>query len=102
MKKIILLLLAASSLQLSAFSQSAKSLNEALHKFFDQVDEEALKLDPVSATFRGDNRYNSLLTIDFTESNRGKQKTFYETNLAGIKKFKRDQLNDNDRISYDV
>ncbi len=81
---------------------SAKPANPELQKLFEQADEEFLKLNPIGATFRGDNRYNDKLPVDFTDSYQLMTKTFYEMNLVAIKKFKRDELNENDQISYDV
>src|SRR5215510_7058995 len=98
MKKYFLLFL----LPLQVLSQSSKPANTGLQKLFAQADEEFLKLNPVGATFRGDNRYNDKLPIDFTDSYREKTKTYYQQNIASIKKFKREDLNDNDKISYDV
>ena len=99
MKKYLVLLF----LPLHVLAQtSTKPANAELQKLFQQVDEEFLRLNPIGATFRGDNRYNDKLPVDFTESYRALTKTFYEKNLAAIKKFKRDELNENDQISYDV
>jgi uncharacterized protein (DUF885 family) len=89
-------------LQLFAQSPSSRPVNAELHKLFDDADEEFLKLNPISATFRGDNRYNDKMPIDFTDSYREKQKAYFTKNLEAIKKFKRDDLNDNDKLSYDV
>ncbi|WP_220464048.1 DUF885 family protein [Adhaeribacter radiodurans] len=54
------------------------------------------------ATFRGDNRYNDLLPAEFTESYRVKLKTFYTHYLTALIQFKRADLNENDRLSYDI
>ena len=100
MKNILLLLLLP--IQLLAQTTSSKPANAELHKLFDDADEEFLKLNPISATFRGDNRYNDKMPIDFTDSYREIQKSYLKKNLEAIKKIKRDQLNENDQLSYDV
>ena len=100
MKSLLFLLLLP--LQLFAQPTSLRPVNGELHKLFDDADEEFLKLNPISATFRGDNRYNDKMPIDFTDSYREKQKAYFTKNLEAIGKFKRDDLNDNDKLSYDV
>src|SRR3569833_1206506 len=50
----------------------------------------------------GDYRYNDLLTILLTDSFRDKQSYFYNSYLNKINSYNRDDLNDNDRISYDI
>jgi uncharacterized protein (DUF885 family) len=54
------------------------------------------------ATSNGDSRYNDLLPASFTDSNIELQKVFYNKFLNGLKKFDRNTLNDNDKISYDI
>src|SRR5262245_7110825 len=98
MKKYFFLFL----LPLQVLSQSSKPSNTELQKLFEQADEEFLKLNPVGATFRGDNRYNDKLPVDFSDSYREITKAYYQKNIAAIKKFKREDLNENDKISYDV
>jgi len=99
--KIFLILLLL-PLQLLSQTTSPKPGNADLHKLFDDADEEFLKMNPVAATFRGDNRYNDKLPVDFTDSYREKQKASIKNNVEALKKFKRDQLNENDKLSYDV
>ena len=102
MKKFLALLL----LPLHLFSQPAtktqKADNSALQALFDQADEESLRLNPVNATFRGDNRYNDKMYVDFTDSYVEKLLANNKKNLEDLKKFNREDLNANDKISYDV
>jgi len=73
-----------------------------LASFFDEYYEEYLKLFPLNATAIGDNRYNDQLPITFTDSYKSKVKEFYQRYLDEIGKFKREDLDEKDKISYDV
>ncbi len=64
--------------------------------------EEYLKSNPVSATFLGDNRYNDLLYIDFTDERRQEARAFDRKYLTALSKFNRSKLNTQDKIDYDV
>lgn len=83
-------------------SSVTKEDNKQFNQFLDDYYEGVLKLSPLQATLNGDNRYNDRLTIDISDAERDKQRTFYQTELDSLKQFDYDKLNDNDRISYDV
>jgi uncharacterized protein (DUF885 family) len=76
--------------------------NAAFGSFLDNYYEGRLKLNPLEATFNGDNRYNDVLFIDISEAERGRQKQFYQAELDTLKTFDYDALNENDKLSYDV
>jgi uncharacterized protein (DUF885 family) len=76
--------------------------NKKLELFFKEYTEENYRVFPLIATFNGDSRYNDLLPASFTDSNIELQKAFYNKFLNGLKKFDRNTLNDNDKISYDI
>jgi uncharacterized protein (DUF885 family) len=78
--------------------ESNKELATMLEKYY----EERLQLFPLEATAIGDTRYNDLLPIDFTDSYRNKLNDFYTRYLAEINKYKRDELSEKDKLSYDV
>ncbi|OIR05006.1 hypothetical protein GALL_128220 [mine drainage metagenome] len=105
MKKIIffLMILATviSSCKLSNTNQQNQD-NKELAALFDKYYEERLQLFPLEATAIGDERYNDKLYADFTDGYRKKEKEFYNRYLVYVTKFDRDQLNDNDKISYDI
>lgn len=104
MKSVFLfvsLLVFATGCKLSNENQQMKD-NIELKALVDKYYEERLELYPVEATFNGDNRYNDKWTIDFTDSYRAKLTEFYHRYQVYITKFERDQLNDNDRLTYDV
>ena len=70
--------------------------------FLQKYYNEKMQLYPLEATANGDNQYNNLLPADFTDSYRGKLKFFYATNQENLTAFDRKNLNENDKISYDI
>ncbi|EOR94422.1 protein of unknown function DUF885 [Arcticibacter svalbardensis MN12-7] len=69
---------------------------------FSKYWEKHAQLYPIDATQQGDNRYNDVLPDDQTQAYRDTLKAFYTTTLNELKTYKRDSLNANDQISYDV
>ena len=61
-----------------------------------------LQLNPLEATFLGDNRYNdrlpNLLAAEYKEESRA----FFQDYLARLRQIDRDALDPTDRVSYDV
>ncbi|HSU27432.1 MAG TPA: DUF885 domain-containing protein [Chitinophagaceae bacterium] len=102
MKKLFLfftlLLVITHSLKAQPTTTDNKELSDLLTDFFD----EGIKLSPVNATSIGDNRYNDKLPAEFTDSYRKWMKDFYNGYLVALGKFKRDDLNDNDKLNYDI
>lgn len=80
----------------------SKEANTEMATMFDNYYQERLKLFPLEATANGDNRYNNLLNIDFTDSFRTVLKEFYNRYLTYIGSYEREHLNRQDRLSYDV
>lgn len=76
--------------------------NKELSALFENYYEERLKLYPLEATVIGDPRYNDLLPVDFSDSYRDTLKNFYNRYLAFVTKYDRENLNDQDKLSYDV
>ena len=76
--------------------------NKELAILFDNYYEDRMKLYPLEATQNGDNRYNDKLYADFTDNYRKQLKEFYTNYLAYINHYEREQLNENDKISFDV
>jgi uncharacterized protein (DUF885 family) len=73
-----------------------------LSTLVDNYYEEQLKLNPVSATANGDNRYNDQLTITFTDSHLAKVKALLEKTQASLSVIDRDDLDANDQITFDM
>jgi hypothetical protein len=69
MKKLILFISLLSFLSCQKEKKSTQK-NPQLDQIISDYYEDQLKLSPLSATFNGDNRYNDLLNIDFTDSHR--------------------------------
>jgi uncharacterized protein (DUF885 family) len=76
--------------------------NKSFNDFIENYYENRLKLNPLEATFNGDNRYNDQLTIDISETQREIQKNFLQASLDSLQRYSYENLNENDRLSYDV
>ncbi|GAB3328772.1 DUF885 family protein [Hymenobacter humi] len=81
---------------------TAADSTKGLTGLFSSYWETQSRLDPLAATAQGDNRYNHILPNDQTQAFRDTLRTFYGDYLAQLGKFDREQLNDNDKISYDI
>lgn len=73
-----------------------------LAELFDRFWEQQSRLDPMSATAQGDNRYNDQLPNDQTPEFREGLTLFYEESLKQLETFDRAKLIDDDRVSYDI
>jgi uncharacterized protein (DUF885 family) len=73
-----------------------------LSTLVDSYYEEQLKLNPVSATANGDNRYNDQLSIDFTDAHRAKIKALLEKTQSSLSEIDREKLDANDQITFDM
>lgn len=82
----------------AADSGNSANLNQLLDRYYD----ERLKYFPVEATQINDQRYNDTLPVDISEAYREKLRGFFRTYLDEIKKFDRNSLSEEDKISYDV
>lgn len=96
MKTLIFTILCLVVLPDKLFSQ-----NVSLHKLFDNYYEERLKLFPLEATNNGDMRYNDLLPDEGSE-HISKVNSFYDKYLSDIKKYNRQYLSTDDRVSFDL
>jgi len=76
--------------------------NRKLSKLFSDYYEDRMKFFPLEATQSGDNRYNDQLPADFTENYSQQLHDFYTSYLTRLTAFNREQLNDQDKISYDI
>ena len=82
----------------AAPADSAKGLPGLFNSFWEQQS----RLDPLSATAYGDNRYNDQLPNNQTHAYRDTMRVFYQGYLTKLQKFDREKLSDNDKISYDI
>jgi len=103
MKKTILF--AACIATLSACKQGTKSEGIAANKQFASMCEtyyqDGLKLNPIGATYIGDERYNDLLPNDGSLAYIKAYKSFNQRYLDSLGKYDRENLDANDRLSYD-
>ena len=75
-----------------------KNISEVFEKYW----EERSQFFPLEATQQGDNRYNAVLRNDQTKGFRDSLKIFYQTYLTELSEYKREDLSDNDKLSYDI
>jgi uncharacterized protein (DUF885 family) len=76
--------------------------NKELSGLFSQFWDKQSRLDPISATAQGDNRFNNLLPNDQTQAFRDTLGAFYQDYLGRVEKFDRAKLDENDQVSYDI
>lgn len=82
--------------------QAATTENKNFASLCDKYYEDGLKLYPLNATYAGDNRYNDLLPNEYSEAFIKESKTFYQGYLDSLQHYNREELNENDKLSYDV
>ena len=75
---------------------------KTMDEIFSSYYEERLKLFPLEATAIADDRYNDQLPCDISDSYREKLKSFYNKFLDVISRVKREELQGEDVLSYDV
>jgi uncharacterized protein (DUF885 family) len=106
MKKIFFLALVISFVacqQKKADSSSTTTEdNKQLAAMFENYYNGRMQLFPLEATINGDTSYNNLLPADFTDGYRHQLTDFFTAYNDSISKYKRDDLNDNDKKSYDI
>ena len=79
-----------------------KQSNKELAVLFENYYEERLKLFPLEGTAIGDNRYNDLLPVDFSDNYRDSVKDFYNRYRIYLSKFDRETMDTQDKLSFDV
>ncbi|WP_069659527.1 DUF885 domain-containing protein [Arcticibacter eurypsychrophilus] len=95
-----LLILLVSCVQKS--TKNTPPAQKDISGLFSKYWEKRAQLYPLDATQQGDNRYNDVLPDDQTQAYRDTLLVFYTSTLNELKTFKRDSLNSNDQLSYDV
>ena len=104
MKKILFFSFAIFTIAACKLSNTnpGKEANKELFALLNNYYEDRLKLFPLEGTGIGDNRYNNLLPIDFTDSYRDTLKSFYNRYRIYVSQYDRENLSDQDKLSYDV
>lgn len=95
-------LLIASLLLITGAAHAADDRAAQLNKLYGEFWEENLKLNPVTATYAGDPRYNAELPNDLSKEYREKEKAFEKSYLERARKIGYDGLTGQDRLSYDI
>ena len=109
MRKIITFILLNSFILISCNNQQSSNKeentiqdNKDLAAMFDKYYVERMQLIPLESTQNGDTVVNDKLYADFTDSYRERYKEFFSRYLNEIKKFNRNEFDDNDKISFDI
>ncbi len=100
MKKTVILLCIA--VAFFTCKQKPVEPNTKLAKLFDNYYEDRLKLYPMEATSIGDNRYNGALENDGSAAFQKQAHDLFAGYLDLLKAFKREELNAEDKLSYDI
>lgn len=104
MKKLILFALCVSAV-LSCKQKSKQDSvgnNPQFAAMCEQYYQEGLKLNPISATYIGDERYNDLLPNDGSQAFIKLVKNYNQRYLNSLGKYDREELtSENDKLSYD-
>lgn len=79
-----------------------QSDNKDLAIFFEKYWDQHLHFNPLEATQEGDYRFNNLLPNDQRAGFRDSLARFYQASLDGLHRFDYKNLNENDKISYDM
>ena len=73
-----------------------------LHALFDEHFERSLEMNPIQATFIGDNRYNDRMAHFFSEEFRAEAEAMDREFLDRLLEIDRQQLGYQDQLSYDI
>ena len=98
---LLFLFVSTSLLSVKLYAQNSIN-NKALNQLFDEYYEERMRLFPLEATFVGDNRYNDLLPNSAASSFRKAVHNFYSKYQDQLRRFNYKQLNEQDKVSYDI
>jgi uncharacterized protein (DUF885 family) len=106
MKKIVLTVLVISALIISCTKEkkevSITKENTPFNQLLIDYNEGKLQLDPIAATFAGDNRYNDIFPNFLSDEYQQKSKDFYTNYKAKLKDFKDTDLTESEQMSKAV
>ncbi|MCK5571917.1 MAG: DUF885 domain-containing protein, partial [Bacteroidetes bacterium] len=83
-------------------SQSDIEQSRHLRRLMDDYVEEYHQLNPLMATYIGENRFNDRLSNDVSETHRQKARDMYTRYLEGLSKIDPDDLHEQDQLNFDV
>jgi len=75
-----------------------EQLNTLVEKYWDEIEE----LNPISATFNGNNRFNDRLPINISPDHIKRSLALEEKYLAGVQAIDAARLTGQDRLSYEI
>ncbi|KAA1247216.1 DUF885 family protein [Aquimarina sp. RZ0] len=81
---------------------SPKDTSADFNKMLDEYYEEGLKLDPVQATFAGDNRYNDQFPNPLADETVSKLKTYYHAYKTKLTEFADVDLSDSQKMTKKI
>ncbi|RFP24095.1 DUF885 domain-containing protein [Duganella sp. BJB488] len=81
---------------------SAAPAHKALRALADQYYDASARFEPLNATENGDNRFDDQLGLSIAPAKRAQQFKLYRQFAARLKTIKRAQLDNGDRINYDI
>lgn len=105
MKKICILLLAFSFSIISCKKEAKNSIeksNPSFSQLLKDYHEESLKLNPINATFAGDNRYNDLFPNFLTDEFQQKKQAFYNDYKEKLSKYDDKDLTESEIMSKSI
>jgi uncharacterized protein (DUF885 family) len=95
-------LLLAALVALPGGEQPDQQASERLSAMFAEYDEGFLELNPISATFRGDHRYDDVFVNSLSDEYATQMRSLNERYLERLSEFDPESLEPQDRLSYDI
>lgn len=99
---LVLLLAGCEGSDSPAPETSASTVAMTFAEVLDAYHEDGMKLNPISATFYGDNRYNDQFANFLSEEHRQKTQAYYSTYLEKVRQFADGELSDSEKLSKDI
>ncbi len=96
------ILLLAALVALPGGEQPDQQASERLSAMFAEYDEGFLELNPISATFRGDHRYDDVFVNSLSDEYATQMRSLNERYLERLSEFDPESLEPQDRLSYDI
>ncbi len=96
------ILLLAALVALPGGEQPDQQASERLSAMFAEYDEGFLELNPISATFRGDHRYDDVFVNSLSDEYATQMRSLNERYLERLSEFDPESLDPQDRLSYDI
>ncbi len=82
--------------------KNASQENSPFEQLLNDYYQDGLKLNPLTATFNGDNRYNHLLPIEISTRHIKNQMNYFQKYLDLLKTIDKSSLNAEEKLSYDI